>query len=43
MSCWGRSPATTTDAAEAIRALNHATLPGKTTLAWPADAYETLG
>jgi hypothetical protein len=31
------------DAAEAIRALNHATLPGKTTLAWPADAYETLG
>ncbi len=31
------------DAAEAIRALNHATLPGTGGLTYPADAYEALG
>jgi hypothetical protein len=31
------------DAAEAVRALNHATLPGAGELAYPADAYEVAG
>jgi hypothetical protein len=31
------------DAAEAVRALNHATLPGAAGLAYPADAYEIAG
>lgn len=31
------------DAAEAVRALNHATLPGSGGLMFPADAYETAG
>jgi hypothetical protein len=30
-------------AAEAVRALNHATLPGTGGLAYPADAYEVTG
>ena len=30
-------------AAEAIRALNHATLPGTNELTGPADVYDTLG
>ncbi|MDI3406059.1 hypothetical protein [Streptomyces cavernicola] len=30
-------------AAQAIRNLNHATLPGKDQLAYPGDAYETVG
>jgi hypothetical protein len=30
-------------AAEAVRALNHATLPGADGLAYPADAYEVTG
>ncbi len=30
-------------AAEALRALNHATLPGTGGLAYPADAYEVTG
>jgi hypothetical protein len=31
------------EAAEAIRALNHATLPGAGELVFPADAYEVAG
>jgi hypothetical protein len=31
------------EAAEAIRALNYATLPGAGELMFPADAYETAG
>lgn len=38
------SPAELADtAAEAIRALNHATLPGTTSLTYPGDAYSTIG
>jgi hypothetical protein len=37
------SPATLAgDAAEAIRSLNHATLPGTDGLTWPSDAYDVL-
>jgi hypothetical protein len=31
------------EAAEAVRALNHATLPGSGGLAFPADAYDVTG
>jgi hypothetical protein len=31
------------DAAESVRALNHATLPGSGGLAFPADAYDVTG
>jgi hypothetical protein len=31
------------EAAEAVRALNHATLPGSGGLAFPADAYDVAG
>jgi hypothetical protein len=30
------------EAAEAVRALNHATFPGTDGLAWPSDAYDIL-
>ncbi len=40
----GDSPAALAgQAAEAVRALNHATLPGSCGLAFPADAYDVTG
>lgn len=38
-----RPAALAAQAAEAVRALNHATLPGSGTLAFPADAYDVTG
>jgi hypothetical protein len=39
----GSPAALAADAAEAVRALNHATLPGSGSLAFPADAYDVTG
>jgi hypothetical protein len=39
----GSPAALAADAAEAVRALNHATMPGAGGLAFPADAYEVAG
>jgi hypothetical protein len=39
----GSPAALAADAAEAVRALNHATLPGSGGLAFPADAYDVTG
>jgi hypothetical protein len=40
----GREPARlAAEAAEAVRALNHATLPGAGALVFPADAYDVTG
>lgn len=43
MSADGRPAALAADAAESVRALNHATLPGSGGLAFPADAYDVAG
>jgi hypothetical protein len=43
VSADGSPAALAADAAEAVRALNHATLPGSGALAFPADAYDVTG